>query len=523
MNVEAYQDLIPRTEHEAMALRARLCGSLLLFTQFFYKLRTGRNFDLSLPVSRESHYITVCRELTHVAEGKTKRLLINIPPRYGKTELLIHFVAWTLAKNPSNNYIYISYSHSLAKTQTQTIRSILQLPLYKKIFKVELSPDSTAKGNFKTTAGGNIYAAGAGGTITGFGSGIHGGTDIGGALIIDDIHKPDQVTSDVIRANINEWWFNTCMSRVNNPNTPIVGIGQRLHEDDLFANFAKNNEWKSLIIPALDIHNNALHPGLHTTEKLLEMKEASPYNFAAQYQQNPIPAGGSVFKPEWFELMDEEPNILVTFITADTAETDKTYNDATVFSFWGLYKIVNFGRETDAYALHWIDCYETRIEPKDLHDEFMAFYQGCMMHKVAPSLAAIEKKSTGVTLLSVLKEMRGIRILEVERNANSLNKAARFYNIQGFVAKKCISLPRIGRHTVNCLEHCRKITGNNSHRFDDIADTLYDAIKIALIDKILINYIPTEQAHNKVLETMAQKFNYQQQIRSARYGNSSIR
>lgn len=520
MNVEAYQDIIPRTEHETLALRARLCGSLLLFTQFFYKLRTGRDFELSLPVSRESHYITVARELTKISDGHIKRLLINIPPRYGKTELLIHFIAWTLAQYPCSNYIYVSYSHSLAKKQTQTIRSILQLPLYKKIFKVFLSEESSAKDNFETTAGGSIYAVGAEGTITGRGAGIHGLDTFGGALVVDDIHKPNEVISDVMRDNINEWWFNTCLSRTNNPNTPIVAIGQRLHEDDLFANFVKSNEWKSLIIPALDVHNNALHPGLHTTETLLAMKEASPYNYAAQYQQNPIPAGGSVFKPEWFELMDEEPNILVTFITADTAETDKTYNDATVFSFWGLYKIVNFGRETDTYGLHWIDCYETRIEPKDLHDEFMAFYQGCMMHKVTPSLAAIEKKSTGVTLVSVLKGLRGIRILEVERNAGSLNKGARFYNIQPYVSQKYISLPRVGRHTVNCIEHCRKITGNNSHRFDDIADTLYDAIKIALIDKILINYIPQEQAHNKVLETMAQQFNHQQQIRSARYGNS---
>ena len=74
------------------------------------------------------------------------------------------------------------------------------------------------------------------------------------------------------------------------------------------------------------------------------MQEKSPYVFSSQFQQNPIPAGGSIFKPDWFVTLDFEPEILMTFITADTAETNKSYNDATVFCFWGLYEIETMGR-----------------------------------------------------------------------------------------------------------------------------------------------------------------------------------
>ena len=236
----------------------KLQGSLLDFTQVFFKLRTGRLFELSQPDGRESHYITIIRELVKVARGETKRLIINVPPRYGKTELLIHFVAWTMSINPDSNYIYVSYSHSLAKKQTQTIRSFMQMPHYRKIFGVELRDDTSAKDNFETKQGGSVYAAGAGGTITGRGAGIKSHDGFGGCIVIDDIHKPDEVSSDTIREGINDWYYNTLQSRINSPNTPVIFIGQRLHEDDLAAHLINSGEWKTLIIPAIDPAGNAL-------------------------------------------------------------------------------------------------------------------------------------------------------------------------------------------------------------------------------------------------------------------------
>jgi predicted phage terminase large subunit-like protein len=207
------------------------------------------------------------------------------------------------------------------------------------------------------------------------------------------------------------------------------------------------------------------------------------YTFASQHQQDPQPAGGSLFKADWFVMLDFEPNIIQTFITADTAETDKSYNDATVFSFWGIYEINTMGRLTGEYGIHWLDCAELRIEPKDLKDSFLDFWQDCSRHKIAPLLAAIEKKSTGVTLISTLQELRGIQIRNIERNRSSGSKTTRFLEIQQYVASKRISFTKGSRHAENCINHMSKITANDSHRHDDIADTLADAIKISLIDK----------------------------------------
>lgn len=464
--------------------RIRLAGNFLEFTRIFFYLRTGRTFDISEPIGRESHYISVCRRLERTFMGDGKRLVINIPPRYGKTELLIHFVAWSLAHYPDSNFIYVSYSHSLAKKQTQTIKEIIELPHYKALFRVELKQDTTAKDNFETTAGGSVYAVGAGGTITGRGAGIKNVSRFGGCVVIDDIHKPDEATSDTIRSGINDWYYNTLQSRVNSPaTTPIIFIGQRVHEDDLAANLIATGEWDKLVLPAIDAAGNALHPAMHDIRALRKMQDESPYNFASQYQQDPQPAGGGIFKREWWSLHEYEPKIIDTFITCDTAETDKSWNDATVFSFWGVYRIVQNHIETGIYALHWLDCWELRIEPKDLRAHFFDFYRRCMLHRVKPRMAAIEKKSTGVTLISTLKDVQGLRIEEIERTKASGSKTARMLEIQEFVSTRRVSLPKYGKHTTMCIDHMSKITANNTHRNDDIADTLADAVRIALIEE----------------------------------------
>lgn len=494
--------------------KARLLGSLLLFTQVFYKLRTGREFEISQPMGRESHHVIISRVLTSTKNNELNRVIINCPPRYGKTELAIHYIAWMLARYPDSNFLYISYSHMLAKKQTQTIRNIVNMPEYKSLFGVKISSESSAKDNFETVQGGSIYAAGSGGTITGRGAGIQNCDRFGGSIIIDDILKPDDATSDTVRDSVNDWYFNTLQSRVNSPSTPIIFIGQRLHEEDLPGYLMKEGgleKWESVIIPALDIKNNALNPSMHTVEKLLMMKEKSPYVFYSQYQQIPTAPGGMLFKGEWLRRLYEEPEFLSTFITCDTAETDKTYNDATVFSFWGLYKIKQGDIETDLYGLHWIDCYECWIEPKDLKDEFLSFYNSCMRHNVKPSLSAIEKKSTGTTLVSVLKGTPGLNIREIERNC-STSKVNRFIEIQYYLSSGLVSIMAYADHEQKVDKHLSKITDNNTHRYDDIADTLADAVKLALIDKLIPRLYGKKDTTDDIISSMAKDLNRRARI-----------
>jgi len=499
----------------------RLAHSLLLFTRYFFQERTGRAFDLSYPIARESHYITICRALMDVFEGKTKRLIINVAPRSGKTELLIHFIAWALARYPDCNFLYTSYSHNLAARQTAIVRNILLLNEYKQLFPVSLAKGSQAKFDFETDSGGSVYAAGIGGSILGRGAGIKGSARFGGCIIIDDAHKPVEVHSDVVREGVIEWYKNTLQSRRNNGrNTPTIMIAQRLHEHDLCAYLMEEDSesWEILKLNSLGPCGHALYPEIYPLDMLLDLQEHDPYFFAAQHQQDPQPAGGGVFKRDWFLQLEDEPKMLLTFITADTAETDKDYNDATVCSFWGVYKIMQGEYETDMYAIHWIDCTEEWVEPTDLQEHFMQFYYRCMHHKVRPSFAAIEKKSTGVTLLSTLQKIQGLKIVSIERTRASGSKTTRFLEMQKFIAKKQLTLPEGKKHTKLCIDHMAKITANDTHRRDDICDTAYDAIKLTLIDDVVINtYINPETEENKAaVDGILQQHDKLQQLRRAR-------
>lgn len=497
--------------------KAKLLGSLLLFTQTFYKLRTGRDFVLAKPVSRESHQITICRELVDVFRNPDHNLLINVPPGHGKSELLIHFIAWSMAHYPDCQFLYISYSSDLAAKHTYTIKQIMQMPLYQKIFGFGIKRDSSAKDNFKTTQGGAVMAFGSSGSITGQDGGLPNLERFSGAVIMDDMHKPQEVHSDTIRQTVKDNYLGTILQRLRGNRVPLIFLGQVLHEDDLAMNIRAGFDeldWRKVVLKSRDSAGNILAPNIISKERLEKLERVSPYVYAAQYQQEPQPAGGGIFKPEWFELKDDEPEFLATFITADTAETDKTYNDPSVFSFWGIYKITHFDTDTDLYGLHWIDCYEEWIDAKDLENEFTQFLAESMRHPVKPSAIAIEKKSTGVTLLSAIKKIQGLRVIDVERTKASGSKTTRFLEMQPIIASKLVSLPRYGKHTHACIEHMRKITANDTHRHDDRADTLYDAVKIALIDK-LITYITANKSESKdVIKSLVNTFNKRQKMRS---------
>jgi hypothetical protein len=345
-----------------------------------------------------------------------------------------------------------------------------------------------AKDHFMTNTGGSVKAFGSSGAITGQDAGLPNCPHFSGAVIMDDMHKPDEAHSDTIRQRVIDNYNETILQRPRSPNVPIIFIGQRLHEDDLPAYMLSGKDerkWKSVVLQGLDEADNALYPEVNPAAQLIEKRLKNPYVFSSQFQQEPVPAGGALFKERDFIILDEEPEILATFITADTAETSKSYNDGTVFSFFGIYKILEMGQETGQLGLHWIDCVEMRVEPKELEFQFKSFYSQCMLHKVKPMVAAIEKKSTGVTLLSVLESMRGLELREVKRTKASGSKTERFLEMQPIIAAKLISFTYGAKHIKPCIDHMMKITANNSHRFDDLCDTLYDGCKIALIDKNL--------------------------------------
>lgn len=515
-----YEELqIPPHELDRLELKHKLLGSYLYFTCVFYKLITGRDFVISEPAGRPSHHILIARELTDVFYGLNDRLLINIPPRMGKSTMCVYFIAWSLAHYPDSNFIYISFGHELAAGHTYKIRQILAHPLYKKLFGVCIDSASRAKDDFLTNYGGAVQAFGSSGPITGKDAGLPNAGRFSGAVIIDDAHKPDEVHSDTIRERVIKNYNETIKPRLV-LGVPCFFIGQRLRERDLPDTLIAGEDgydWKKIIIKGLDENNNALHPTVHSKEFLLREKEFNAYVFASQYQQDPIPAGGSIFKSASFVLLDEEPDIIATFLTVDCAETDKNYNDATVFTFWGLYKIKTGHIDTGLYGLHCIDCSQIRVNIEDLEAEFLDFYASCMRHHIKPQRIGIEKKSAGTTLLALLKKYQGMELMNIERTKASGSKTTRYLEMAPWVAAGHFSFMRNGKHTKMCIEHMSKITANNTHAHDDIADTYYDACKIALIDKTLIYQVINPTKNDELARKVMSNFNAIQAAKAQRY------
>lgn len=287
-----------------LAVKAECHVDLYFFARYMFKERKKYKW------LDNWHHRAICDKLMAVHRGEIKRLIINIPPRYSKTELVVvNFMAWCLGVNPDCEFIYTSYSAKLAGNYSHQTRTLVQHPSYQAIFDTRLQDDSKAKDHWQTTAGGVVYSAGAGGTITGFGAGkMRDG--FGGAIIIDDPHKADEARSDVMRNNVLDWFSNTVESRTNSPDTPIIIIMQRLHEDDLsgfLLNGGNGEQWEHLCLPAIGDDGTALWSAKHNIERLRQMELASPYTFAGQYQQRPAPLDGGFFKPSNIEVIDAMP------------------------------------------------------------------------------------------------------------------------------------------------------------------------------------------------------------------------
>ena len=292
------------SDTERRVYRSLSMADLYWFTRWMFANRRGYTWQ------QAAHHKTVCDALTRVFNGECKRLIINIPPRYSKTEIVKNFVGWALGHYPDCEFIYTSYSGRLAAASSWDVRGLVQEPEFQAIFPaVQLRDDSKAKDEWRTTAGGIVYAVGSEGTITGYGAGkLRPG--FGGALLIDDPHKADEARSDTMRQNVIDWFQNTFESRKNSPDTPIILIMQRLHESDLAGWLlagGNGEKWEHVCLPALQEDGTALWPEKHSVEELRRMEAASPYTFAGQYQQRPAPAEGGIFKPDQIQVIDALP------------------------------------------------------------------------------------------------------------------------------------------------------------------------------------------------------------------------
>lgn len=290
-------------------LKAFCLSGSLNYTRYFFKQKTGRSFVVN------SHHVAICNALDDVLSGKTNRLIINIAPRYSKTELAVkNFISMGLALNPSSKFIHLSYSDDLAHDNSEEIRDIVKSDSYQTLFPyVTIKKDSDSKKKWLTTEGGGVYAVATGGQVTGFGAGAVDDEELfseidsistgkfSGAIVIDDPIKPEDALSDLKRDRVNNRFENTIRNRVNSRNTPIVIIMQRLHEDDLcgYLQRIEPEKWKVLSIPCIiqeEGEERALWPFKHTLEELYAIRDANSYVFDTQYMQNPTPIEGLMYR-----------------------------------------------------------------------------------------------------------------------------------------------------------------------------------------------------------------------------------
>ena len=317
---------------------------------FFYE-------QYKIPFLWSEHHDLIADTLIDVYAGKKTHVIINMPPRYSKSELIVKmFGAWTYALNPACNSMHLSYSAELAEKNNKDIITTMQLPFYNKLFKKSgFTKAKVSVRQWKNKSGGTYKAVSSGGQVTGFGAGRMGGEidkngdfKFFGALYIDDPLKPDDAFSQVKREFVNERWDSTIKSRTNSTRTPVIVVMQRLHESDFVGKLLADSEynWHRLILPAIlddgTPEARPLFPAKHTLADLERMRAKNKYVFDCQYMQDPSPAGGGLFNVENFgtvplELIDDAIKRCTTFImTADTAYTKDTRNDPSVIQLWGF-------------------------------------------------------------------------------------------------------------------------------------------------------------------------------------------
>jgi len=464
--------------NERLALRALLEGDHLNFCKFFFKAVFGERFRVG------PHHYVIARVLEDVLWGRRNRVIINVPPGFTKTmEAVIMFVARALAIFPDARFIHTSFSDPLVNFNSSQTQDVVNSPEYQALWPRVIRPDVSGKGLWRTAEDGGMLAKSARGTITGFRAGRMNAADVfTGAILIDDPLKPDDQFSAPERNKVNTRFNTTMRSRIMVEDVPIIVIMQRLHQDDYCGFLLKGGGgyyWDHLNLP-VTIDNSAEYPAEYThgipiehglpdgplwpekfNEDQIKLLMADEYVFASQYMQNPMAAGGQVFKRPlnyWSEL----PNLQYRIIYGDTAQKDKEQNDFSVFQCWGK------GVDGKAYLL---DQVRGKWKAPDLQRNAETFWA---KHKAIKGVGTgalrcmkIEDKVSGTGLIQSLK---GVPVEAIQREKDkytrALDVAPAFNSGLVLLPKGASWLP----------EYESELLGFPSASFDDQVDPTMDAV-----------------------------------------------
>jgi predicted phage terminase large subunit-like protein len=352
------------------------------------------------------HHVRMAAAFERVARGEIKRLIINMPPRHTKSEFASYLLpAWFLGKFPNKKVIQTAHTAELSVGFGRKVRNLVDQDVYKDIFPgVGLQADSKAAGRWNTNKGGEYFAIGVGGAVTGKGADL---------LIIDDPHSEQEAalaaTNPEIYDKVYEWYTSGPRQRLQ-PGGAIVIVMTRWGLRDLTGQVVKNSlqrggdEWEVIEFPAILPSGNPLWPEFWSLEELSALKEELPNSkWQAQYQQQPTSEEGAIVKREWWKVWEKDDPPRCDFIIQswDTAYETTNRSDFSACTTWGVWTTEE--GETNIILL---DVYKSRLEFFELKKKVLELHK-----EYEPDALIVEKKVSGISLYQELRRM-GVPVSE---------------------------------------------------------------------------------------------------------------
>ena len=347
------------------------------------------------------HHKIMADKFNKVASGEIKRLIINMAPRHTKSEFASNFLpAWMIGKQPDLKIIQATHNAELAVRFGRKAKTLMDSEEYKQVFNTRLREDSKAAGKWETDQGGEYYAAGVGGSITGRGADL---------LIIDDPHSEQDAMNMASFDRVYEWYTSGPRQRLQ-PGGRIILVMTRGNVADLTGKLQraqkepKADQWEVIEFPAILPSGNPVWPEYWKLEELESVKASvSITKWNAQYQQNPTAEEGSIIKREWWKQWPKEqlPPLAHVIQSYDTAFLKKETADYSAITTWGVF----YPNEEEEANIILLDVVKDRFEFPELRRKAKEQYDYW-----EPETVIVEAKASGLPLTYELRKM-GIPVI----------------------------------------------------------------------------------------------------------------
>jgi predicted phage terminase large subunit-like protein len=342
------------------------------------------------------HHREIADKFNKLATGEINRLIINLAPRHTKSEFASFFLpAWMIGRNPKLKIIQTTHTAELAIRFGRKAKTLIDSEEYKKIFETTLREDSQAAGRWETDQGGEYFAAGVGGAITGRGADL---------LIIDDPHSEQDALNPEALERAYEWYTSGPRQRLQ-PGGKIVVVMTRWSLKDLTQNLIKSqkelksDKWEVIEFPAIMPSGEPLWPEYWKLKELEAVKASlSISKWNAQWMQNPTSEEGSIIKREWWRVWNRSyiPECVHIIQSYDTAFMKKETADYSAITTWGVF----YPNEDSGPNLILLDARKERVEFPELRRLALDQY-----YYWRPDTVIIESKASGLPLTYELRKM----------------------------------------------------------------------------------------------------------------------